>query len=114
MFHSLLTVIPLILFTFDVSAKPLIMGRSPITLPITRRLNLTSAHNLLRHDQARARALKAKGTAKALRISLDNNAVVNEGIDNQEVAYIASVGVGSPPTTCTFIFVKKSHLLIRH
>ena len=103
MFHSLVAVILLILNTFDVNAKPFIMDRFPITLPITRHLNLTNAHNLLRHDQARARALRAKGTAKAPGVFLEKDDVFNQVINNRVTTYLASVGVGSPPTTCVFI-----------
>jgi len=113
MFYSLLTVTLLILNTFDVSGNPLIMDRSPITLPITRRLNLTSPHNLLRHDQARARALRARGTTKSLGMSLENDDVFNQAINNQVTTYLASVGVGDPPTTCMFIiFLTQIYLSI--
>ena len=45
----------------------------------------------------------ALGRAKEEGIFLED-AVVNEQVDNQAVSYTASVGVGSPPTICTFIY----------
>ncbi|CAA7264829.1 unnamed protein product [Cyclocybe aegerita] len=88
------TLLTTLLLALSVAANPVLVDRSPVTLPLSRRLNLTSVHNLVRHDQARAKALKAKGTVKH-----DSRAVINEQVDNQAVTYIASVGVGSPATT---------------
>ena len=45
----------------------------------------------------------ALGRAKEEGIFLED-AVINEQVDNQAVSYTASVGVGSPPTICTFIY----------
>ncbi|KAJ3517875.1 hypothetical protein NLJ89_g224 [Agrocybe chaxingu] len=88
------TLLTTLLLVLSVAANPVLVDRSPVTLQLSRRLNLTSVHNLVRHDQARAKALKAKGTVKH-----DSRAVINEQVDNQAVTYIASVGVGSPATT---------------
>jgi cathepsin E len=70
---------------------------------LSRKVNVTSVHNLLRHDQNRAKALMALGGAKEKGIFLEG-AVINEQVENQAVSYIASVGVGSPPTICEFIY----------
>ena len=92
-----------ILFALAVAANPIIVERPPVTLALSRKVNVTSIHHLLRHDQNRAKALLALGRAKEEGIFLED-AVVNEQVDNQAVSYIASVGVGSPPTICTFIY----------
>jgi len=89
-----------LLLAFSVAANPVVINRSPVTLPISRRVNLTSVHNLVRHDQARAKALKAKGAAKAAGVSFHNDAVISSPADNQAVFYVATVGVGIPPTNC--------------
>ncbi|KAF9473456.1 aspartic protease [Pholiota conissans] len=81
---------------FSGIAEGVVVKRSPVTLPISRRVNLTSIHNLVRHDQNRAAALKLKASSRS---RIGSRAVVNEPVDNQAVTYIASVGVGSPPTT---------------
>ena len=47
-------------------------------------------------------ALKAR--AKAIQgdeLTVEETAIVNQPVDNQIAVYIASVGVGSPPTYCT-------------
>ncbi|PPQ79426.1 hypothetical protein CVT25_002696 [Psilocybe cyanescens] len=92
------TLLTTLLLALSVAANPVLVNRSPVTLPISRRTNFTSVHNLLRHDQNRAKFLKAKGAAKAAGISFQQDAVINEQVDNQVVTYVASVGVGSPPT----------------
>jgi cathepsin E len=91
-----------VLLALSAAATPLIQVRdSPITLPLSRRVNATSAHNLLKHDIARVKALKAR--AKALQDGkFEEAAIVNQPLDNQAVTYIATVGVGSPATFCEF------------
>jgi len=79
------------------------VAASTITLPLSRRVNTTSARNLLQHDLNRAKALKAR--AKAIhggKLTIEEEEIVNQPVDNVVAGYIASVGVGSPPTTCTF------------
>ncbi|EKM77225.1 hypothetical protein AGABI1DRAFT_93597 [Agaricus bisporus var. burnettii JB137-S8] len=94
------------LLALSAAATPLIQVReSHITLSLSRRVNTTSAHNLLKHDVARVQSLKAR--AKALqaggRLSPEEEALVNQPLDNQAVTYIASVGVGSPATFYSLI-----------
>jgi len=100
MFPTTLLTTLLLAISVAASVTPVLVNRSPVTLPISRRVNVTNINNLVRHDQARAKALKAKGAAKHAGLSLNTDAVINEAVDNQAVTYIASVGVGSPPTTC--------------
>ncbi|KAG6877491.1 hypothetical protein C0993_006761 [Termitomyces sp. T159_Od127] len=89
-----------LLLVFTVSANPIIVRESQVKLPLARRLNVTSVHNLLRHDVARAKFLRARAEAKLSgAFDFDTRAVINEQVDNQAVTYIASVGVGSPATT---------------
>jgi hypothetical protein len=71
------------------------IARSPVILSFARRFNFTGASNIVRKDQARAKAFRSQAATK-----IYGRAVVNELISNQVVAYIASVGVGSPPTAC--------------
>ncbi|KAH9848590.1 acid protease [Lenzites betulinus] len=69
---------------------------SRITLPIARRLNVTGAANLVKLDQARAKALKAR--AKAGAEQTPRATIFDAPVTNQAVDYVATVGVGSPPT----------------
>ncbi|KAG6868337.1 hypothetical protein C0993_004828 [Termitomyces sp. T159_Od127] len=90
-----------LLLVLTVSANPIVVRESQVKLPLARRLNVTSVHNLLRHDVARAKFLRARAEAKLSgAFDFDTRAVINEQVDNQAVTYIASVGVGtlSPAT----------------
>ena len=79
-----------------------VVERSPstIALPFVRRMNTTGFKNLLQIDQARAKALKARAkgsrsSAPFLMAPSDELPAVDEVVD-----YVASVGVGNPPTEC--------------
>lgn len=95
-----------LLLALTVAASPVVQVRnSPITLPCLRRVNTTSARNLLHNDRQRAIALKAHPKAiDGGELTAEEAAIVNQPVDNQAVDYIASVGVGSPPTTCMLWF----------
>ena len=67
---------------------------------ISRRINVTGV-NILEHDQLRAKALRAKGEARASGNPLSERAsVISSQAENQAVSYVASIGVGSPATQC--------------
>ncbi|KAJ8487063.1 hypothetical protein ONZ45_g14467 [Pleurotus djamor] len=90
-----------VFFAVCAAATPSVSIRdSPITLPLARKTNFTRSINLVKADQARARALWARAEAKATgNPSLLHNTVINEQISNQYVAYAASVYVGNPSRT---------------
>ncbi|KAI0703854.1 acid protease [Cerioporus squamosus] len=69
---------------------------SPVTLPFARRLNLTGTANLLQHDQARAKALKAGAMTSPGK--LRKTPIIDVPATNQLAEYVTTVGVGSPPT----------------
>jgi len=100
------TILTALLLALFAAASPVVQVRdSPITLPLSRRVNTTSAHNLLQHDVNRVKALKARSKAiHGGELTAEEAAIVNQPVDNQLVSYIASVGVGSPATTCTLWF----------
>jgi hypothetical protein len=98
------TLLTTLLFALSVAASPVLVNRSPVTLPLSRRFNLTSIHNLVRHDQARAKALRARATAMAAGLPFHSDTVINSGAENRATSYIASVGVGSPATNCKHYF----------
>jgi cathepsin E len=96
--------VTIVLLALSATATPLVQVRnSPITLPISRRVNTTSTHNLLKHDLARVEALKARAKAAQGGASFEEAAIVNQPLDNQAVQYIATVGVGSPTTSYDLI-----------
>ena len=96
---SLLTTL---LLAIAVAANSVIVEKSLVTLPISKSINITNVQNLLRHDQIRAKALRAKGEPRAASNPLHRD-VISSQVDNQAVTYIAAVGVGSPATTCKLL-----------
>lgn len=93
---SLLSTLLLVL-AIGAQANPIVQVRdSPITLPVSRRVNLDAdgTLNLYQHDYKRAQALIARGKAGT------EDKRTNTPVDNTAVSYIASVGVGSPATQC--------------
>ncbi|KAG6885308.1 hypothetical protein C0992_005245 [Termitomyces sp. T32_za158] len=100
------SLLAILFLALTVSANPIVIRDSPVKLPLARRLNLTSVHNLVRHDLARAKHLRARAEALSKGVSphvLSSDATIDESADNQAVDYIASVGVGSPATTYELI-----------
>jgi len=97
---SLLTTLILAL---TVAANPVLLPRSPVTLPLSKRVNATNMVNLVKHDVARAAALRARGLAKANGQFSFDASTVNEPVENQAVTYVANIGVGSPPTEFSLI-----------
>jgi len=97
-FASLLTIG---LLALAVAGEPIMVKRSLVTLPVSRRVNARSLgiRNILQHDQLRAQALKSKGAAKAAGVTRQ----VSSLAENEAVSYVASIGVGSPPTQYSLI-----------
>ena len=83
-----------LLLILSVAANPIVVRKPPVSLPFTRRLNVTGAHDLIQKDQARARNMFAVSKAKR------SGSVINVGITNIAVAYTIVVGIGTPPTDC--------------
>ncbi|KAF8815052.1 aspartic peptidase A1 [Phlegmacium glaucopus] len=95
------TILTTLFLALAISANPVVVKRSPVTLPLSRRVSREGIQNLVRRDQERANALKARGAEKAagLHGSLRSRAVVNAPLEDHTTSYTASVGIGSPPTT---------------
>jgi hypothetical protein len=77
---------------------------SLIHLPLSRRIDL-GGRNLLEHDQARARAHLARVGAKNGR-NAGRATIVNQPITNVATGYLADVAIGSPATTCSFLYIE--------
>ena len=65
------------------------------TLQLSRYVNETGMRHLVAHDRARVKAMRDRAFGS-------EGAASNEPIINDAFSYIATVGVGSPPTTCMF------------
>ena len=86
-----------------VSAKPIVIRDSPITLPIARRANVTAMPNIVKADKARAQMLKARAQGAGKGVVSDGKPPFNFPVTNEASAYVASVGVGTPPTPYNLI-----------
>ena len=93
------TLLTTVLLALAVAAEPILVKKSLVTLPISRRINLNNL-NILEHDQLRAKALRAKGEARAAGTVSNRASVISSQAENQAVSYVASIGVGSPATQC--------------
>lgn len=87
-----------LLLAVSVAANPIVVRKTPVSLPFVRQLNITGAHDVVQKDQARAKNLLSISHAKLSGI-LNAGAAVSVGVTNVGVVYQASVGVGSPPRT---------------
>lgn len=96
MLARLLPIVALAVAT--VVAKPVVIRDSPISLAVARRFNATAAPNILKADQARAKALKQQAQGKHTSLKAAQAALP---VTNGAVTYTASVGVGEPATQCT-------------
>ena len=93
-----------LLLAIAVAANSVIVEKSLMTLPISKSVNITNVQNLLQHDQIRAKALRAKGEARATGNPLNSDDVISSQIDNLKgIHYVAAIGVGSPATTCKLL-----------
>jgi cathepsin E len=102
--------IVVLISSFTVTGNIIRANRSPITFPLAKRVNLTSIHNLVRNDQARAKRLKAQGSSKASGLNVD--AVIDSSADNLVFSYVATVGIGIPATDYSLIVDTGSSFIV--
>ncbi|KAI1786454.1 acid protease [Ganoderma leucocontextum] len=81
-----------------VSASPVVVRDSTISLPIARRFKSTGAASILEQDRARAQMLKNVGHAKGA-----GSKRADVLVSNADTCYTAEVDVGSPATTYTLL-----------
>ena len=81
-------------FALAVAASPLEKKASLPKLRLTKRVS-TNPGNLVKLDRLRANNIKAAKVP-----SVENRDVINSPAENRAVIYVASIGVGSPPTNC--------------
>ncbi|EMD32654.1 hypothetical protein CERSUDRAFT_118681 [Gelatoporia subvermispora B] len=77
-----------------------------VTLPLVKRINLNGTTSLLQKDLVRVQNLRARAQAKieGRPISdIADSAAVSIGAQNQGVDYVATVSIGTPPSTFTLL-----------
>ncbi|KAG7452252.1 aspartic protease [Guyanagaster necrorhizus] len=81
-------------------SSPVVIPRSPVSLPIAKKFNFNGTRTIVERDRARVAALRSRADGAR---NVTRRAVVNEDVDNVAVVYSASIGVGSPATTYELI-----------
>ena len=83
-----------VLLAIAAVGNSVIAANKPLAkIPLSGHVNTTGIHNVVGQDQARASMLLARANG-GLREE------TNEPLGNELVVYVASIGVGSPPTFC--------------
>ena len=91
----------LILIVSSVTANPIVVRKSPVSLSIARHFNITGSHDLVKKDQVRAKNILLFGKAKRIStFSDDPGASVGMTNNLKATYYVSSIGVGTPPTSC--------------
>lgn len=81
----------ILILALTITVNGAAVQKSPVKLSLARHFDFTGTQNVLQHDLARVRHLKARAAGKGF---------IDEPVTNQHVIYTASIGVGSPPTYC--------------
>ncbi|KAG2361468.1 aspartic peptidase domain-containing protein [Suillus spraguei] len=84
------------LLALSITGSPVEVRNSPITLPLTRRLNLFNRTINLQHDKARVAAPKGRNTH-------DRRAGISIPVKSSCLDYTVAVNIGSPPTTYNLV-----------
>ena len=75
-----------------VSAQPTIIQKPLVRVPFVKRSSNAGLHNLVKQDHSRIQGLRANDERSTRQL--------NSQAKNGVVHYVATVGVGSPPTYC--------------
>ncbi|KZV74839.1 aspartic peptidase A1 [Peniophora sp. CONT] len=91
--------VSLVFFALAACASPIVtIHDNGISVPLTKRVNITSGHAVLASDRARAEHLRTSRLSNA-----SPQARASAPVTNEAVIYTAAVDVGSPPTTFNLI-----------
>ncbi len=71
-----------------------VVANKPLAkLPLSGHVNTTGTHKIVERDQARTRMLLARANGNL-------REKISEPLGNEIVVYVATIGVGRPPTFC--------------
>jgi len=91
----------LMLFAICVTANPIVVRNSLVSLPFAKQLKFTGSKGLVNRDRARAKQLFSFSDAKQTEyLSADSDATVGLDATNAASSYRTTVGIGSPATSC--------------
>ncbi|KAG2070854.1 acid protease, partial [Suillus decipiens] len=90
-----------LLLVLLITGSPVKAANSPISVPITSRLNFSdSTYNLVAHDRARLQALRDRNK--------HGQRLINVPLTNNVFTYSISVDIGNPPTTYNLMLSSSS------
>jgi hypothetical protein len=100
---SIISFILFILLAVDAAGNHIAIRENTVSLPITRLLNYTHPHEILRKDHARVRHLLELCEAER-NGTRTSNATKDDVVlyDLGDSCFVADVGIGEPPTLCGF------------
>jgi hypothetical protein len=87
------SLVPFVVLVNIVVANPTVVHDSPISLRIARQISAMGATELVARDQTRARNFVRESCTSC-------EGTLDVGVTNHYGFYVASVGVGEPPTYC--------------
>lgn len=91
----------LILLAVCVTANPIVVHNTPVSLPFARQLKIIGSKDLVNRDRARVKQLFSFSDAKQRDYSrADSDATVGLDATNAASSYRTTVGIGSPATSC--------------
>lgn len=91
--------LPTLLLALAVAAQPVEQTAPETSLvKLAFKKQVGNGSNIFKLDRLRTNSMKA-GKAQAL----ENRAGISSPAENRAVAYVASVGVGDPPTYCKWL-----------
>ncbi len=88
------SLVPFVVLVNVVVANPTVVRDSPISLRMARQIGGIGAAELLARDQSRARNFVRESC------TFPSEGTLDVGVTNNNTKYVASVGVGTPPTYC--------------
>ena len=83
----------LLLLVVSVATNPIVVRKSPVSLSLTRHFNITSGHDLVKKDLARAKNLVSIGKEK-------RSGIVESDLFNVSDGFAINISVGEPPNNC--------------
>jgi hypothetical protein len=102
--------VPFVLLAACIAANPAIIRdtQTGFSLPITKRVSDSGIFNVVQKDQARVANFATQFDAST------SVMIPSLPLDDYGMAYIANIGIGSPPTNCESCQFLPGSLLITH
>jgi cathepsin E len=101
----MLSVTLLAAFAAVVSASPAVIRDNLVSLRLSKTVNVTSGHEIIKSDRMRVQRMLNLTSAKEFNLAPRASDFIGVLATNQAIYYTAMVGVGSPATECEFFML---------